>query len=103
MQTLVTDALSHCAVPIYIHWTRGEYGGASWPVSGIYYQYEESTAEGVESETRSHVGKWHDAGKKFIAAEFSDSLSPSQARACGDAAISAGADGSACGATGGKR
>ena len=106
VQLLVKDAKRSCGtLPLFLHWTHGMHGGASWPVSGIYYQYEHSLSgpSSVEAETKASVGKWHDARKLFIAGEFHDTLTQDQARACGDAAIRGGADGSACGATGQDR
>ena len=102
VEALVDNVREYCTVPIYLHWTHGEVGGASWdPVSGLYYQYSPSTLtpEAVETETRAVIGKWHDARKSFIAGEFQATLSPDDARACGDAALRGGADGSACGAS----
>ena len=102
VETLVNSAAAHVpeSVPIYLHWTHGEVGGASWDaVRGIYYQYAPSsrTPAAVESETRAVIGKWHDARRMFIAGEFMSTLSPDDARACGAAALRGGADGSACG------
>ena len=86
-------------VPMFLHWTHGEVGGASWDaVRGLYYQYEASTPADAEIETRTQAGKWHNAGKLFVAGEFKAPLSQDDARLWGDAAVRGGADGSACGA-----
>ncbi len=97
---LAPSARTHFAGKIFVHWTKGNNPGSSWPaVDGLYYQTVANDPSGVESEVRSKIGKWHNDGKIFIASEWrgAHDISAARARELGDAAVRGGADGTANG------
>ena len=90
--------------PVFVHFTSGRRESISsyWPsirATGLIYQYDSQTANGVRRETEEVVGALARVGKVVVAGEFDSGLSESATRALGDVAFDHGAIGYGNGGT----